>query len=34
MTNVYVMKAFYGEGSGLNKRSHIEESSEKEFMQS
>ena len=27
-------KVFYGEGSDLNKRSHIEESNEKDFMQS
>ena len=33
MANVYVTEIFYGEGSDLNKRSHIEESSEEDFMQ-
>ena len=27
-------KVFYGKGSDLNKRSHIEEFNEKDFMQS
>ena len=34
MTNVYITKTFYEKGSGPNKRSYIEESNEKDSMQS